>query len=104
MNGEEAQGSEFNTPQEITYLNASSIFISRKVMSDFLNKVRNPEVGFGVVGMNTVIMGSSVFREHVVGASPATRPMHRTSLLGKGTMTTCLKDPDWEPKIVVMTC
>lgn len=94
MKGEVAQGSEFNTPQEITYLKASSIFISKKVMSDFLNSVRNPEVGFGVVGINTVIIGSSASCEHVVGASPATRPIHKTSLLGKGTITTCLKDPD----------
>ena len=66
------------TPQEIIYLKASSIFISRNTISDFLNRVRNPEVGLGVVGMKTVTRGSSSFSpvQHTVGASPATRPMH----------------------------
>src|SRR4051812_23472620 len=90
------------TPQEITYLKASSTFMFKKIRSFRLNMAKNPEVGFGVVGIKTAIISSS-HPGSFGKPSRVTKPIERDWVLGKGAMTTCLKEWVFAAKMVLMT-
>ena len=47
-------------PHDTTYFRASSTLISSFITSDFGIKIKKPEVGFGVVGMNMLNSSSSI--------------------------------------------
>lgn len=74
------------------------------MISSSLQMVKKPEVGLGVVGMKTVMRGTLSVLAQMGGALPVMRPKQKEPSFGNLTMTTCLKDLDWVPKMVRMTC
>ncbi|CAI8320719.1 MAG: Uncharacterised protein [SAR116 cluster bacterium MED-G04] len=91
-------------PPETTIFTASSTPISRVIASSLRKNSRNPEVGFGVVGTNTLIRFSDDMFCTSPLVVPVTNPMAQMPLRGYSTSTTSRKASDWLAMIVSMIC
>ena len=73
---------------------ASSKFIFRKTKSFLGTKIKNPLVGFGVVGIKTLVKLSLIFGEKGFAVSLVANPTAHAPGLGNSTRTTfLLEDP-----------
>ncbi len=91
-------------PPETTSLSASSTLISRKTSSCLGQNSKNPEVGFGVVGTNTLTVSSRVRCCTSPLVLPVTKPITHNPLRGYCTSTTSRKASDWLAITVSRTC
>ena len=76
-----------STPPEKSVLNASSTLRLESMTSFSVTNIKNPVVGFGVVGINTVIYFISL----LYCVAPVTKPIDFVPAFGKSTRTTRLK-------------
>ena len=77
--------SGINTPAEKSALNASSTVRLVLVTALSSTNIKNPVVGLGIVGINTLIFFPSPHSE-----APVTKPIDLVPSLGKSTRTTRL--------------
>ena len=75
--------SGINTPAEKSALNASSTVRLVLVMAFSSTNIKNPVVGFGIVGTNTLI-----FFPYPHSEAPVTKPIDFVPSFGKSTRTT----------------
>ena len=81
-------------PSEIINFMASSKFMFKKITSFFGTKIRNPLVGFGVVGIKTLVKLSLIFGDIGFPVSFVANPTAHAPGLGNSTRTTfLLADP-----------
>ena len=90
---EKAHGIILRTrPLTETSLIASATGMSSFRTLDSGTMTRNPEVGFGVVGMKTLTSRMPVTRLNSAGASPVTKPTAKWPDCGNSTSTACLNE------------